>query len=118
MPKTSKRGRPKVILDWEQIDKLCNLHCTGEEIASFLGVDYDTLQNHCKRDFKINFSEYIRQKSAGGKISLRRRQYSAAMEGNTTMLVWLGKNWLNQTDQVTLEGSVNITQFRVVSDDE
>jgi len=32
-------------------------------------------------------------------MSLRRRQYTTAMDGNTAMLIWLGKNWLGQTDQ-------------------
>ncbi len=31
-------------------------------------------------------------------MSLRRRQYSAAMDGNSTMLIWLGKQWLGQKE--------------------
>ena len=30
------------------------------------------------------------------------------MEGNTTMLVWLGKNWLDQTDNYHLEIDANL----------
>ena len=32
-------------------------------------------------------------------MSLRRKQYTSAMDGNTTLLIWLGKNWLGQKDQ-------------------
>ena len=91
-------ARPLAHIDWDQVDKLCAIHCTGEEQASILGVDYDTLNAACKRDKGIGFSDYFKQKSSGGKMSLRRRQYTSAMDGNTTMLVWLGKNWLGQSD--------------------
>ena len=91
-------ARPLTEIDWDQVDKMCEIHCTGEEQASILGVDYDTLNAACKRDKGIGFSDYFKQKSSGGKMSLRRRQYTSAMDGNTTMLVWLGKNWLGQSD--------------------
>lgn len=91
-------ARPLTDIDWQQVDKMCEIHCTGEEQASILGVDYDTLNAACKRDKGIGFSDYFKQKSSGGKMSLRRRQFTSAMDGNTTMLVWLGKNWLGQSD--------------------
>jgi hypothetical protein len=39
----NKGGRPRIQIDIEQIKKLCQLHCTGEEIAGYFEVDYDTL---------------------------------------------------------------------------
>tara|TARA_B100001057_G_scaffold47664_1_gene42473 strand:- start:265 stop:618 length:354 start_codon:yes stop_codon:yes gene_type:complete len=91
-------ARPLIEIDWSQVDKMCEIHCTGEEQASILGVDYDTLNSACKREKGQNFSDYFRKKASGGKMSLRRRQYTSAMDGNTTMMVWLGKNWLGQSD--------------------
>jgi len=82
---------------------MCAIHCTGEEQASILGVSYDTLNRACQRKHEMSFAEYFRQKASHGRMSLRRRQYSAAMDGNTTMLVWLGKNWLGQSDQPEVE---------------
>lgn len=35
---------------------------------------------------------------------LRAAQYKAAMEGNTTMLIWLGKQRLGQSDKNELTG--------------
>lgn len=96
-------ARPTTPIDWEQVDRMCEIHCTGEEQASILGVDYDTLNAACKREHNKSFSEYFRQKASSGKMSLRRKQYTSAMDGNTTMLVWLGKNWLGQTDQPEAE---------------
>ena len=33
-------------------------------------------------------------------MSLRRKQYEVALSGNPSMLIWLGKNVLGQSDQV------------------
>lgn len=78
---------------------MCEIHCTGEEIAAVLGVDYKTLERACKREKNTNIGEYIKQKSATGKMSLRRKQHTTAMDGNVSMLIWLGKNWLGQKDK-------------------
>jgi hypothetical protein len=96
----NKDGRPLIEIKWEQVDEMCLIQCTGEEQAGILGIDYETLNRACKREKDLSFKEYYAQKSAGGKQSLRRRQYTTAMEGNPTMLVWLGKNWLGQTDRI------------------
>jgi len=93
-------GRPLFDVNWDQVDELCAIQCTGEEIAGVLGCDYDTLATACKREKHLAFSDYFKQKASNGKMSLRRTQYTTAMEGNPTMLVWLGKNWLGQTDKL------------------
>ena len=96
-------GRPKKPIDWDTVKKLCAIHCTGEEIASVIDVHYDTLNNRCNEEHGVNFSEYYKKASASGKMSLRRKQYEVAMAGNVSMLIWLGKNMLNQRDQVDTE---------------
>ena len=96
-------ARPLKEIDWDQVDEMCAIHCTGEEQAAVLGVDYDTLNRACHREQEMSFADYFRQKSASGKMSLRRRQYTKAMEGDNTQLIWLGKNWLGQTDQPDVE---------------
>ena len=92
-------ARPLKQVDWQQVDQMCAIHCTGEEQAAILGMSYDTLNRACHREHEMSFEEYFKQKAATGKMSLRRKQYTTAMDGNTTMLVWLGKNWLSQMDQ-------------------
>ena len=95
----AKVGRPKKQINWDVVDRLCNIHCTGEEIASIMDVHYDTLNNHCNDEHGINFSEYYKKVAASGKMSLRRKQFETALDGNTSMLIWLGKNLLGQKDQ-------------------
>jgi hypothetical protein len=96
-------GRPRKEIDWALVDSLCGIHCTGDEIASVLNVHYDTLNNRCREEHGVNFSEYYKKASANGKISLRRQQYTVAMKGNVSMLIWLGKNILGQRDTVETE---------------
>jgi hypothetical protein len=105
MPRT---GRPKKVIDWEEVDKLCAIACTGVEIAAFIEVEYDTLVRAVKRKFKMTFAEYYEQKSALGNVSLRRRQFKAAQDGDRAMLIWLGKQRLGQSEKLT---SVNKTEL-------
>ncbi len=109
-------SRKKIKVDWPKVESMCQIQCTGEEMASVLGISYDTLERRCKEEFEIPFAEYIQQKAPAGKASLRRRQYKAAMDGNATMLVWLGKNLLGQTDKIeTTEKAVRPINIEIVN---
>ena len=95
-----KGGRPTKPIDYVKLDAMCAIHCTGEECAAILDMSYDHLNNQLKRDGNKGFLEYFKIKGANGKMSLRRKQYDQAMSGNSTMLIWLGKQWLAQTDKL------------------
>lgn len=84
---------------WSQLEALCGVQCTAEEIVAFFGVSADTLDRRIRKhtDFS-GFAEYFASKKRVGKISLRRKQWTKAMEGNTSMLIWLGKQFLGQSD--------------------
>jgi hypothetical protein len=110
-------GRPLFHIDWDKVDSMCAIQCTGEEIAGVLGCSFDTLSRAVEREKSCSFAEYFKQKRSTGKMSLRRKQYSTAMEGNATMQIWLGKNWLDQTDKRDYIIDHNITAFEVIEDD-
>ena len=92
-------GRPRIEIDEDTFKKLCGLQCTLAEIASFFNCSEDTIENWCKRTFKAGFSETFKKYSASGKISLRRWQFKMA-EHNVSMAIFLGKNWLGQSDKI------------------
>lgn len=99
-------GRPKKNLtpkEWNSVKYMCMIHCTGEEIAGVLQMDYDTLNRNCKDKFGIPISEYIKSNQSNGKMSLRRAQWKAAESGNVSMLIWLGKQWLGQREVQEIE---------------
>jgi len=96
--KKKKTGRPRIEIDWEEFDKLCAIQATLREIASWFNCSEDTIERAVKREHGITFADYFKSKSGRGKISLRRMQFQAANAGNTSMLIWLGKQYLGQTD--------------------
>lgn len=115
-------GRPPVEIDWEDFDKLVRLQCTKEEIAAWFDCSLDTIENKIRDKFEMTFSAYRDQKAPAGRASLRRYQWLAAQKGNVAMLIWLGKNWLGQTDKVEvaqptpeperkLTGKISFEQF-------
>ena len=95
----AKLGRPKKQIDKDQFEKLCGMQCTEVEIAAFFDCDVSTLARWCKSTYKRTFDEVSKKKAAIGKISLRRTQWKQA-ENSTRMAIWLGKQYLGQTDKV------------------
>ena len=102
----SKGGRPKKQIAWAQVNKLCEIQATAEEIALVIGVSSDTLARACKAEKKMGIAEYIAEKRRKGFVSLRRKQFQKAMSGNVVMLIWLGKQWLGQTDRREISGEI------------
>lgn len=94
-----KMGRPKIEIDIDQFEKLCNIQCTKEEIASWFNCSEDTIENFCKKEYKDTFSAVFKRHSGKGKVSLRRNQFKLS-ETNVTMAIFLGKQYLGQTDKV------------------
>lgn len=91
-------ARPRKEIDKNDFEKLCGLQCTQEEICSWFDVTDKTLQAWCKRTYRKGFSEVYAKKRERGKISLRRAQFRLA-EKNAAMAIFLGKNYLGQTDK-------------------
>lgn len=100
--KKKTMGRPRTIIDWRLVDNLLAIFCTGEEIASVLNISYDTLARCCKRDKGQTFAEFYPTKRGGGKASLRKKQWLLA-DSNPAMAIFLGKNYLEQSDKLQHE---------------
>ena len=96
-------GKPKKQIDQKLFENLCGIQCTKMEMCDVLECDEKTLTRWCKEVYNLGFSEIYKKKSASGKVSLRRYQFKAAQAGNTTMLVWLGKQYLGQTDKQEID---------------
>ena len=102
-------GRPiKLISEMgkEFITKMAGIMCTDEEIAALMSdehesISVDTLLNE---NNKATFTECKAKGQATGKASLRRNQF-ALSKVNANMAIFLGKNYLDQTDkkQVTTD---------------
>ncbi len=100
MSETAKRGRKHIEINQESFESLCALQCTLAEISGFFGCSADTIERWCKRTYKMNFADIFAQKRTPGQISLRRSQFRLA-EKNASMGIWLGKQYLGQSDKVS-----------------
>jgi hypothetical protein len=91
-------GRPPKVIDKKQFESLCGIQCTLEEVCQFFDCDEKTLNKWCKENYRDTFSHVFKTKRGVGRVSLRRAQYQAALKGNSSLLIWLGKQYLDQTD--------------------
>lgn len=101
-----KRGRPFIKIDKDKFEKLCFMQCTQLEIADYFDCKHDTINNWCKKTYGKTFEETFAVKRVGGKISLRRSQWKLAMK-NPAMAIWLGKQYLGQKDETTVNQNVS-----------
>lgn len=85
------RGDNKTVVPPDEVYKLARLGCTLEEISDWFGVPRETL--------KYNFNDLLLKARSETRQSLRRAQIKLALQGNAAMLIWLGKNMLQQGDQ-------------------
>lgn len=91
-------GRPRFKIDYALAERLSRLQCTHEEIAAVLGCSTDTLARDAR------FCGLHKKGLAIGRTSLRRHQWRAVEEQrDTTMMIWLGKQYLRQTDRQELQ---------------
>ena len=85
-------ARPKKYdIDTEKVEQLAGFGCTNTEIASFFGCSKSLLTK--------SYSTNLAKGRDKGKIRLRQLQWRAAERGNTTMLIWLGKQVLGQSEK-------------------
>lgn len=86
-------ARPKKYdIDGKEVIKLASYGCTNKEIADFHGCSSDLIEK--------SYSEFLRKGRADLKTRLRKAQINLALSGNAVMLIFLGKQYLNQSDQV------------------
>ena len=83
-------GRDKKVVPPDEVAALAAMGCPDVEIADWFGITESTL--------RYNFSGYLTKGRCSLNQSLRKAQIRLALSGNATMLVWLGKNLLGQSD--------------------
>jgi hypothetical protein len=85
-------GRDNKVVMPDEVELMASLGCPDREIAEYFGINDDTLRYNFK-SFLINGKQNLRN-------GLRKAQIRIALEGNATMLIWLGKQILSQQENV------------------
>lgn len=83
-------GAATTVIDPATVWKMALIGCTDEEIAQWFGTTTNTL--------RYNFKQHMARARVSLKQRLRKKQIDVALSGNATMLIWLGKNYLDQSD--------------------
>jgi hypothetical protein len=90
-------------IDWDRVNELLEKQCSGLQIAAHLGLDEDTLYNRCKSDKQHTWSDYASKMKSSGHVILREKQWDLAMQGDKTMLIFLGKQYLDQSEKQKID---------------
>ena len=96
-------GRPSKSIDLQLLDRLCQFPMKNEDIAFCLGVSLDTLERRVRAIEDSTFAEFKHKRGARLRLSLVEKQIEVAMRGNVSMLIWLGKQYLGQSDHLPAE---------------
>lgn len=103
---SGKPGPDPLQVDPAKMEALGRINCTHEEIAAVLGMSARTFRERLEENPELR---HILEKARDeGKASLRRVQWKAALSGDRTMMIWLGKNTLGQSDKMTQSGTQEI----------
>jgi hypothetical protein len=97
----SNKGKKYKTVDKEIIKRLASLMCTYEEIGHIVGMSPEGV--------KKRFKKVIEEGQSIGKESLRRAQWKKAVEqGDTRLLIFLGKNYLGQKDDPNSQENLEV----------
>ena len=94
-------GRPRLTFDLRLVEDLGKIQSTHSELAAVLNVSIETVKRRLRDD--PEFCAAYEKGLENGKSSLRRIQWKNALGGNTTMHIWLGKQYLGQQDRQMTE---------------
>jgi len=117
-------ARPKVKIDLAELEKLCGMQATDEEVAAFFEVSTKTIE---RRRQQKQFREVMDRGKAKGRVSVRRALFRLANNGNIAAAIFLAKNLLGYKDYVNSEltgvagGPIQIASkpdFSQLTDDE
>jgi hypothetical protein len=99
MKKRGPKG-PRLKIEVEQVVALAKLGATSKEMAAFFHCSEQTIEQR--------FGEQMKEGKSQMKLSLRRAQLKVAIENeNPALLIWLGKQYLKQTDGPAVDININ-----------
>jgi hypothetical protein len=108
-------ARPRKKIDETQVEELAALGCTASEIATVV---------HCSEStVKVRFHTSLVKGRERLKTNLRRQQYQSASQGSVAMQIWLGRQYLGQSNHVEfsldeIDKRLEMELRRVAGDDD
>ena len=102
--KDSLKRRYSRKIDWDFVRKRFIQGCNFVQVAREIGYKTaSSLSLRCKRELGLLLSDFQKMCFDRGNNALHASQFKKAMEGDTSMLTWLGKNRLRQADKLEMK---------------
>lgn len=101
-----KMGRPNELdekIDSGELEKLLRLYPTLDDVCDWFDVSERGLQRYIKRHYNSTFDDIRNKMWVKTKTAIKRVQIDKALKGDNTMLIWVGKNMLGQSDNVEVK---------------
>lgn len=112
-----KIGRPHKEINWDKLDAALQFGARMIDICGICDISENTVVKAIKEKHEVSFSEYRDLKMSTMRARLLQKQFDVAMAGNVTMLIWLGKQHLDQKDKSEIESRVNTIQINIDAND-
>jgi hypothetical protein len=105
--KPGETGRKLLAIDEDEVRRLGMIGCTDRDISVWFGCDEQTIANR--------FSDILAKAREGTRQRLRKKQLEMALNGDRTMLIWLGKQMLGQQEPPSVAIQNNVSNTTVVA---
>ena len=97
-----KPGRKQLNITDAQVRMLASFGLTNKEIAEYFGCEDSSIGN--------KFRLTLIKGRTNLKLKLKKKQIAVALTGNVTMLIWLGKQYLGQTDKTESDTTLTVQE--------
>jgi hypothetical protein len=123
-------GAPQKFFDWELLESLAILDAQCNYVAERMLIksgmnpyqitqtDIESMHKRINRRlhqrYGLSYVQYVDKKKEHWRLRLRQKQREVALEGNPTILIWLGKQDLGQIDKQESKVTATSEQSRLV----
>ena len=112
----SPRRYRHVEINWDEAEKIAGLGPSKEVLADYLGVSVQVLDLRCKKEYGLTGLEFIQRFMAPMKMRLLSVAIEEAIKKrNSTLLIFLLKNYCDMTDRKEVKEVATTAQAPQVS---
>lgn len=108
----AKMGRPPEAMakiNKEELEELMKFYPTNKEASDWFDVSISTLDRFVKEHYGLTIDELREKSFTRTRIAIKRAQIKKALSGCNVMLIWVGKQYLKQSDKQETQSQIQVT---------
>jgi len=90
-------------MEAEKVKNMLISFCSVEDVCKANNVSKQEFDTFCRSEFAMGADEAAEMFAAQGRAMVHAAQIEAALDGNNSMLILLGKQYLGQSDEPDLK---------------